>query len=163
MGETASHVASDMVRRLKNVKDPIERDEILWALDGQKKEEKLPVHLPAFLGKHRRRKAAGPGKHIARRSNNVAGRSSGDIGAPANAPRQHPQLYSHQSCFYFFGISNITRAIEAFRAGAEKEEVSCKPYRDRLYSLALAGFFSGKMKKAMEKRKASKCAAVLSG
>jgi len=38
-----------MVRRLKNVKDPIERDEILWALDGQKKEEKLPVHLPAFL------------------------------------------------------------------------------------------------------------------
>ncbi len=56
--------------------------------------------------------------------------------------------------FLFFGISNITRAIEAFRAGAEKEEVFVQALIGIGFIVfALAGFFSRKMKKTMEKAK----------
>lgn len=153
MGDSESR-RQDMIRRLKNVKDPIERDEIIWALAGQKKEEIGYRPSPGVFGKQpQAEKRPAP-------VSTSQGAPSMSPGAPpgTSAP---PQMrlanilnYIVPVLFLFFGISNITRAVEAFRAGAEKEEVFVQALIGIGFIVfALAGFFSGKMKKAMEKAK----------
>jgi len=153
----------DMIRRLKTVKDPIERDEIIWALSGQKRHEigyrpSPGVPSPDVFGKQPTAEKRPAPISTSSTSQGSPGMSPDARRGAASGP---PQLraanllnYVVPILFAFFGITNIVRAIEAFRAGAEKEEVLVQAVMGIGFIVfALAGFFSGKMKKAMEKAK----------
>lgn len=159
MGDSESR-RQEMIRRLKTVKDPEERDRIIWALSGQSREQ--TGYRPASRSE-RFGRTVGKLQRAEKRSA-PTGISQGAPTAPPQAPpgtMTPPQLrignivnYVVPILFLFFGISNISRAIEAFRAGAEKEEVFVQGLIGIGFIVfALAGFFSRKMKKTMEKAK----------
>lgn len=150
----------DMIRRLKTVKDPEERDRIIWALAGQKKEDPGCRPSPGSFGRKPKagRRAAPAGKS----SVPAAAPSAGPFpkippSAPTGPAGQQLRItgivnYIVPILFLFFGISNIARAIEAFRAGADKEEIFVQLLIGIGFIVfAAAGLFSRKVKKAMEK------------
>lgn len=159
MGDSESR-RQDMIRKLKTVKDPIERDQIIWALDGQKNEAAGYRPSSGYSGSYGTPEKRPISEKRPAPISTSQGAPTTSPGAPpgTSAP---PQLrlgnllnYVVPVLFLFFGISNISRAIEAFRAGAEKEEVFVQGLIGLGFIVfALAGFFSSKKKKAMEKAK----------
>jgi hypothetical protein len=159
LGDSESR-RQDMIRRLKTVKDPIERDQIIWALSGQKKEE------PGYRPPSRKQSYGGVfGKQPKAQTRPAP--VSVSQGAPTMSPGPSPRASATQPMrlgnilnyivpvlFLFFGVTNIGRAIEAFRAGAQKEEIFIQLLIGIGFIVfALAGFFSSKMKKSLEKAK----------
>jgi hypothetical protein len=159
LGDSESQ-RQDMIRRLKTVKDPEERDRIIWALAGQKKEGSGYRPSPGSFGR----------KPKAERRQAPAGMSSVPSAPPSAGPfpKAPPSLptgpagqqlritglvnYIVPILFLFFGVSNIARAIEAFRAGADKEDILVQFLVGIGFIIfAAAGLFSRKVKKAAEK------------
>lgn len=152
MGDSESR-RQDMIRRLKTVKDPEERDQIIWALSGLKRGDTGYRSSPGLSGwRQKAEKMSSP--------------ASASPRVPAGpAPGAPPETQTGRQTrvgslvgyvvpvlFVLFGISNIARAIEAFRAGAGKEEVFVQLLIGVGFLLfAVTGLFSGKLKKTMEK------------
>ncbi len=150
----------DMIRRLKTVKDPEERDRLIWALSGQRKEETGYRPSPAFGRRPKTDKMRAP-------ASSYPGPFAGTSGEPApgpapqnpTTPEAGPQLrlgnvlnYIIPILFVFFGVSNIAKAVEAFRAGAEKEEVLVQLMIGIGFIIfAAMSLFSRKMKKVKER------------
>jgi|GEM_PF-739184 len=158
MGDSESQ-RQDMIRRLKTVKDPEERDRLIWSLAGQKKE--ATGYRPSRGASGRQPKAE---KRLEKRP---APTSVSPVPSAAPSPGVPPATESGQQMrignivnylvpilFVFFGVSNIAKAVEAFRAGAEKEEVFVQFLIGTGFIVfALGSLFSRKMKKAVEKSK----------
>jgi hypothetical protein len=158
MGDNESR-RQDMIRRLKTVKDPEERDRIIWALAGQKKEGGGGVRASTGTSWERlkaqsRSAPAGYPSRMPTRPSTTGYPSRTPTGpSPAPPAGQLPGLgnifnYVVPILFVFFGITNISKAIEAFRAGAGKEEV----FMQLLIGLgfiafALMSLFARKVKK----------------
>lgn len=125
----------DMIRRLKRVRDPLERDRIIWALDGQ---EKGAVGYRPYSDEKRAR---------------PLGRQAEEASPP---PAQTPSPstpfklgnllnYAIPVIFIFFGISNIGKALDSWAKGGQQEEVLMQLLIGGMFIVfAIIGLFSKK-------------------
>lgn len=151
-----------MIRRLKSVKDPAERDRIIWALEGQRRED---VGSRPFKAK----KSGLFEKTGEKRP--LPGSLEQALGLPSQGPAERPveqtmgapqpplkignlMGYAVPALFIFFGISNIGRALEGWAKGANNEEVLIQFLIGGMFIVfAVAGLFSKKAKKTLKKER----------
>lgn len=131
-----------MIRKLKDVRDPLERDRIIWSLAGQSKPD-VGYRPAAGSVPSRERSTVKPSPQ------------------PSRAPSPPQQLrvgklgnFIVPIIFILFGISNIGKALDNWARGADKEEVFMQFLIGAMFIVfALLGLFSKKLKEAMEKAK----------
>jgi hypothetical protein len=129
-----------MIRRLKDVRDPLERDRIIWSLAGQTKSD-VGYRPSAGSAPSRERSSVKPSPQ------------------PSRAPSPPQQLrvgklgnFIVPIIFILFGISNIGRALDSWARGGNKEEVFMQLLIGGMFIVfALVGLFSKKLKEALEK------------
>jgi hypothetical protein len=129
-----------MISRLKDVRDPLERDRIIWSLAGQSKPD--AGYRPAAVGAPSRERS-------------VMKPSPQPSGAPS--PPQQLRMgklanFIVPIIFILFGISNIGKALDSWARGGNKEEVFMQLLIGGMFIVfAIVGLFSKKLKDAIEK------------
>lgn len=131
-----------MISRLKDVRDPLERDRIIWSLAGQSKPD-AGYRPAAGSAPSRERSAVKPSPQPSR-------------SAPPPQQLRMGKLANFivPIIFILFGISNIGKALDSWARGGNKEEVFMQFLIGGMFIVfALVGLFSKKLKEAIEKAK----------
>ncbi len=136
--EMDEYERADMIRRLKYVKDPVERDRIIWALEGRKKDEHAEFspakeeEKPLAIDTQPAKRAPGTQVSLQTKIGELMG-------------------YLIPAFFVFFGLTRIIQAIGRMsEKGAERNQIFMELFVGALFIVfAISALFANKLKKKM--------------